>query len=386
MSRKVLTFGIILLLFVACNPASARTQILQLTRGESVEIHCDAPLEGEFQETIWNVFCPPEIENHDVTKWHEPTDHHHGYSVTDTEFASLWLEMAGQEIAYPWLSSSTENGYPYPDGKHEGFKGLYEEDTGCENFNGITANCIKSYFMLVHTLGTVHAIHTRFHSFALAAMICNENQCGKIFTGGVHDYGVLHNQYKETICELPGDHPNYPYDTQQGIHQPPYRTGHNTTDKPPTNGVNAQFWNSMINREQSTYYPHSPNYVFNVTWFGVDAWGYINGDSEGCSDPAQAVNICPDGSCEYNGSRFQVFEMLIKNLPTQRPFQGFTNVNGQVDMSCTATSANCIPLYIEKSVPQGAAILDRQVRQGDCGRAPCQEFDPGDGRLTIPGY
>ena len=75
---------------------------------------------------------PTPEPGHDVTVWHPPSNyHHHG---TDPAAAgalgAFFVQHAGQEIGYPWLSSPLENQYPYP-GKHEGFKLLYDDDTGC---------------------------------------------------------------------------------------------------------------------------------------------------------------------------------------------------------------------------------------------------------------
>ena len=321
---------------------------------------------------------------HDVTSWHAPGDfHHHGASVIGTEFEFIWLQYAGQTIAYPWVSSPIENLYPISAGKHEGFTGLYEADTGCE-MQGLSGNCIRSYYLMVHSLGNLPAILTRIHSFGLAAEICagddGSGECGFIFTGGHHDYGMLHRGYKQAYCGLDDD-PGLPLDL---IDQPPYRTGHQL-DSFPLRDENVQFWSSLINPITNEFYPHGPNHMAEIAWSSSDAWDYMVDDPALCSDAVNAVQICPDGSCEFNHTLFQVFTIRLENLPTERPFSGFTDVNGHIDPSCTAVSEVCVPLFISETVPQGLALLNRNVRHAECAITPCLEFDDGT-LLHAPGY
>jgi hypothetical protein len=330
--------------------------------------------------------------DHDATMWHEPDGHHHGANPEDyAELWALYLEQTnGQEIGYPWLSSVFENVYPFPMGNHEGFKFFAEDDTGCDQTERPTDKsytCVKSYLVLKHSMGTAHHLYTRIHSQYGVFEVCTLDltQCGLVATGGHADYGVLHNGYKREICPLPSDPLSYPYDTPAGLNRLPYRAAINTTLLPPrTDDRNIQFWNSLgPGPGQIKNYPHLPNYILGMSWSHIDSWDYLDGTD--CDDPALVVTPCADGTCPLNGTAFQVFSIRLQHLPSQRPFYGFTNVNGHIDLTCTEASPICVPLVIEATVPQGDALLGRGVHQGDCAESPCLEYDDGS-RLFAPGY
>lgn len=336
---------------------------------------------------------PPEPEqlrpgDHDVTVWHPPMDgHHHG--ADPTQFGELWelyREQTGQEIGYAWLSSPFENIFPYPVGNHEGFKFLGESDTGCSQMDRTgDYNCIKSYLLLVHSMGTVHHLLTRIHSNYGVFQVCtlDLSQCGLVATGGLPDYGVLHAGYKREICQLAGDPPSYPYDTLAGLNRLPYRAAVDHSLRLPTETENIQFWNSQgPGPGQVKNYPHLPNNILGLSWSAVDSWDYM--DVSDCDNLEKIVVPCPDGSCALNGTSFQVFTIRLQRLPVARPFSGFTNVDGHLDSTCKEASPICVPLIITEGVPQGDALLSRGVRQGKCDQVPCQEFDDGT-QLVAPG-
>lgn len=324
---------------------------------------------------------------HITNMWHPPAlGHHHGADPTQSDLWPTYLAHTGQAVGYPWLSSPIENDWPWSAGKHEGFKFLSESDLGCEQHNQSDTGlaCITDYLLLVHTVGNIHALHTRVHSQYGVFRVCFANQCGLVATGGHADYGVMHNGYKVAVCQLATDPPNYPYTSGPGLNHPPYRAAINNTDRLPTAEVNPQFWNTMgpgVN--QGRYYPDAPNNILRLSWASVDAWDYPTASA--CGDHHAAIAPCPDGSCALNHTAFQVFAVRLQNLPTERPFSGYTNVNGHVDPNCTAMGPTCVPLYIEASVPVGDALLARGVRQGRCDLIPCQEFDDGT-PLRAPGH
>lgn len=334
---------------------------------------------------------PPHGE-HDVTVWHEPDGHHHGSNPRDyPELFALYLQATGgQEIGYPWLSSPFENVYPWPLGNHEGFKFLAERGLGCVQTERPVDKdylCINSYLFMVHSMGTTHHLYTRVHSHYGVFEVCDQTltQCGLVATGGHADYGVFITPYKEFVCQQGIDPPGYPYETDEGKNHIPYRVALSNTEKPPNPLGNGQFWNIMGQGKLSLY-PHRPNTILGASWSNNDGWDYPAAGFA-CSDHTKIVTPCPDGSCDLNGSSFQVFALRLQNLPLARPFNGWTNVNGRVDPSCVETSPVCVPLIIEASVPQGDALLSRGVKQGRCDLIPCQEFDPGlPVRLVVPGY
>lgn len=336
---------------------------------------------------------PP--HDHDVTVWHEPDGHHHGANPADyPELWELYLEQtAGQQIGYPWLSSVFENVYPFPMGNHEGFKFLAQKDTNCAQTGRPSGYyCIKSYLYMVHTMGTAHHMYTRVHSHYGVFEVCtlDGEQCGLIATGGHMDVGVLHNLYKQEICQLPGDPPSFPYLTAAGLNRIPYRALLNNSERPPKNGFNGQFWQylgpgpgNIIN------YPHIPNYTLGASWTEVNAWEYVDG--EACANPERVTVLCPDGNangdCAYTADTYQVFSIRLQNLPTERPYNGFTNVDGHIDKTCQEASPICVPFVIEAAVPccLDGALLGYGVRQGQCDEVECQYYG-GDGLLLPPGY
>lgn len=330
---------------------------------------------------LFLIACSPLTEvqvtsGHVVTSWHAYNgNHHHGYNPNEAgELGKFFLQHTRQEVGYPWTSSPAENLFPYPSGKHDGFVILHETDTGCTMFSNFpSGNCIKEYLLEVHTRGNAETMLTRFHSDAGAFKICTGAEgaepCGFVFTGGITDYGVFHNLYKTELCRLKSDPENYPYEElfngrQQGIHQPPYRAETNS---------GAQFWSSLgpnPNWSKYGYYPEETNNVLQLAWNTVDPVNLIPDDQEICGDAGNAIS--KDGK----NAQFQVFTIVLQNLPVKRPFFGFTDKNGSIDESCVEASSSCIPLVIQENVPLGKPILNRRVRQGNPDYAPIQNYVP----------
>lgn len=311
------------------------------------------------------------MNSHDTLHWHPPLGHHHGSDPRTSELWPLYLEAAGQEIGYKggWYSSDIENIFPFPAGKHEGFTFLREDDTGrtqSERTKG--ANFIDAYLLMIHTIGDGHAARARFHShYGVFAVSDDKGNGGLVATGGHGDYGILMSPYKDRVVPLPGDPLNWPYG-ERGEFGLPYRA---TLKSSP--GLNTQYWNSQGQGRVKTH-PHRPNNILQLAWSQLDCWSRLDVDYP--DDPHMDTYFCPDGSCEFNGSLFQVNAIKLLRLPTERPFSGFTNVHGHV-IEATEAGPNAVPLIITEGVPQGDAILARTFLKGNCSEAPCQEFDDG---------
>ena len=73
-----------------------------------------------------------------------------------------------------------------------------------------------------------------------------------------------------------------------------------------------------------------------------------------------------------------MFVIIVENLPTARPFVGWTDRNGAVrtDGVCVAEGVDCIPLIISENVPQGRPFLNRIVGP-DPSDAPILNYDDG---------
>jgi hypothetical protein len=313
---------------------------------------------------------------HDVTKWHSPQDgHHHGFFPRGSELAKYYLAAAGQEIGYPWLSSPNENLFPFPAGKHEGFTFLHEEDThNDQSQNDLGSNFISAYLMMVHTLGDANAARVRIHShYGVFRVTDGKGNTGLVCTGGHMDAGVLHLPYKQKVIQLPSDPPNWPYDTQKAFGLP-YRAYLREDND------NVQFWNSQ-GQGSAKQFPERPNHILQLAWKQLDCWS--RPDENDPTNPAADHYHCKDGSCDFNGSLFQVNAINLIHLPTERPFNGFTDVHGHVVKN--DYSGIKVPLIITEGVPQGDAVLSRGFNRPGCEDAPCLEFDDGT-VLYAPGY
>jgi hypothetical protein len=315
------------------------------------------------------------MNEHDTTHWHPPLGHHHGSDPRQSPLWDMYLQATGQEIGYPWLSSYNENIFPFPAGKHEGFTFLAENDTNNDQSDRDAGNnYISRYLLMVHTLGDGHAIRTRFHShYGVFKVTDGKGNTGMVATGGHGDYGVWHNFYKERVIPLPGDPAEWPYGDKKGFGLP-YRA----SLKP--DGDNVQFWNSQGQGRKSQF-PHQPNNILQLAWKQLDCWS--RPDEGDPTNPMKDIYPCPDGSCDFNGSLFQVNAIRLLRLPVERPFVGFTDVHGHV-IDADAPGPNAVPLIITKNVPQGDAVLSREFQRGGCEDGPCLDFDDGS-PLYAPG-
>jgi hypothetical protein len=328
--------------------------------------------------------------SHLPTQWHEltqETGHHHGVNPAN------YVDIFGQtltdylnaygSISYPWQTPN-ENFY-----KHQGYLWLYDEaENGCEQFN-ITGNpnCVTHILVQLHSMGTPLAVRTRIHSQYAFIRICTPDglQCGIATTGGHADYGILHAPYKEFHCVLDSDPPGFGA-LSNVLHQPPYKS--NSVEYTPSRAI-SQFWNSLgPNAITLSLFPPEPNWVLGLAWSSPDAWGAL--DPADCGNLDAATIPCPDGSCEYNHSKFHIFSVRIQHLPTA-PFTGWTNRWGHIVTGCTVANVDCVPFTVTAGVPEGTAWLNRQVNQGAPDTyAPAQEFDVFDengktkGWITFP--
>lgn len=318
---------------------------------------------------------------HDVFTWHEAGVgfHHHGANpldpaqtrpaIVDWLTTNEWGPLFSQ-VGNLWESSSIENVWPWPMGKHEGFAFLSEMDTGCplNKLPPSTGACIEAYTFKVHALGNFNEFFAQSHSDAFVGLVCdreNETQCGIVATGGVANYGMAHAQYKEVECVL---------DTNPGysLEQTPYRS------------INSSLryflqWSSLTSDSLDEFFPEPPNQILQTVWsnrpFSVPTL-------ENCGDPSSYIEHT---NIENRNNIYQVFTIILKLDRFPRPFMGFTNVHGTIDPTCTAPSTTCVPLYIEEGVPPGNAILNRLAHNGDPEAAPFIIYGSADTILLPPG-
>jgi hypothetical protein len=254
-----------------------------------------------------------------------------------------------------------ENAYPM--GKHVGNKLLQETDIDCVADTVPGWLCVKAYSYWVHSTGIANELRVQSHSHKGVFLVCNveETQCDIVALGGHANFGFMHARYKEELCQLPGDPP---ITGQTALHQPPYRVVGDYT-----RGRANFFWSSNHNRATFGYYAPVPNRLLQSAWIESGVWSSPARSNPACASPTG--DVVHEGN---NQTQFQVFSFRFKigNLP--RPFTGFTDVNGNVDATCTEMGPNCVPLHVGADVPAGDVYLNRSVIAGDPAAAPIQTF------------
>jgi hypothetical protein len=271
------------------------------------------------------------------------------------------------------LSSAHEN--EFPAGVHAGFKNLIENDTNCDQLKPSPGDlCINAYALQIHAAGTnAHAL-VAVHSWKGIFLVCGgaeiDASCGIVATGGWHDYGLVHAPYKKYECVGP-DSLIVPDDREFIT---PYTA---LATENLSLGQNRIYWNSLGAPVMDQYFAAQRGYLPNrglvIAWSEIDAWDMVSGFSPACADPVAHVDSPYPA---HNGTAFQVFSIRYE-LPTVRPFVGWTDRHGNVRPSgaCTAEGLDCVPLVIEETVPQGRMFLNRNP--GEPHLAPVLEFDDG---------
>jgi hypothetical protein len=295
---------------------------------------------------------------HDPKSWHPwyPGDentpaHHHGNDPADYlsvfgEPLAAFLE-AGYFLAPPWSTGTPEN----PE-EHAGYICLHTGNELTEIQEG--KNAIHEALLFIHATGTISHFTKRFHShYCFARMIGN----GVIGTGGWGDSGNAQLQYKKSFLTLPtnpgGDLNQQPYHSQQP--RPSLVNGEI---------VQFQFWSIQApNLIAEQYFSPISNHILGTGWETVDAPEYLG------SDNVTDVRYGPG-----QNRRFQIFNIQLQNLPTSRPFNGFTTRHGYQTTLPGPVGVDKVPFTITANVPQGDASLYRRVGHGKKEYAPILEF------------
>lgn len=237
--------------------------------------------------------------------------------------------------------------------------------------------CITNVTMRVHNPGDAAHAKKRNHSVVVAARVCDDVDgkpvppCGTVLTMAIEDWGPKHMPYKTAICyddTTPRDANGNVYPPTL-IDQPPY-----VALQPARKGFAHQFistitFNPLVEPFYLSAFPEFPNHIVRTSWNLMDA-------KEVMTCGGEAV---PTG---YDASAYLLHALVLANLPTARPFTGYTDKNGYVDPTCTALSETCFLLYVEGSVPQGIPFMSYPVQFDgqDAGGVPTgvivQEFHP----------
>lgn len=330
------------------------------------------------------------IPEHDVTAWHVPgiAFHHHGADPSSAHpdiLAYLQEHPEYGEIGHPWASSPTENVFPWPAGKHEGWTLLVETNAPARGILGANQLdvIVESYFIWIHDLGNAHEMRTRVHSWKGIFRVCDRatlTNCGLVASGGWQDFGERHSEYKRTGCILP-DNPAFPpeysvFGPAPQFAQAPYVAVSGT----PRQWI---YWNAAVNPVIEPFLGHDHDLF--VIGFSARPWETPAQDPTNCGLPEFDTAFCPAGGCANNKTQFQMFVLYLQLEDYPRPYQGFVDRWGAPVTGCTEVGLNCIPLTIGVGVPTGNANLNRHVRVSNNTYAPILNYDDG-AELHMPGY
>ena len=334
---------------------------------------------------------PPPVGVHNVVPCHDALDGHtHGTCYEDLpeglikDFLTENPEF--QDISFPWVSSEVENVFPYPSGKHEGFKKLFfEYPVGeCHQFTGVnppSGNCVRSAYLQVHSPGIADEARTAgsTHSVTGIFEVCNKSftSCGVVQVAELENYGEIHSLYKETGC------PNVP----GGVYYPsPYSVGDGNGDdaQPPyvANSVpsvqgarpNRLFWSSLRNSLMEKFVP--ANYLLQIAWT-ENAWSIPSTTPSLCANPNNDI-VTADSTEDGFINQYVIWTIEVDLGAFDRTdaegnivdFDGFTTRDGHPDSLCTESSFSCLPIHIDASVPLGDVFFNLPVRNNNFAQSP----------------
>lgn len=304
---------------------------------------------------------PEPVSNctHDERKWHPAGTvkcggfgHEHGANpnTAPQDLLDVITNTLEYSISYPW-ETMHENQY-----KHNGYKwDISVQNTVDMSGYGYLfaqgrppAGSPQAWALEFHATGGAIGAASRFHSYFGAVRVCNYtgdffsetltygNKCGIVATGGHADFGMLQDDYKKSRCILPNDSP----ELDRSLHPEPYR-GYQQ------NNPSLYVWTS------DDVFGH--NKILSYDFRAFDDWGQLH-----CTDPL--TNDFIGGSNDH--SLRHVYDINI-NIPSEldkdgdgytEDFNGFTDLDGNIDLDCNEPGPNCVPLIIKGSVPVGFSV------------------------------
>jgi hypothetical protein len=339
--------------------------------------------------------CPPAA--HNAAKFHTlwnaalgcHYDHEHGepFPTWARQVFGNYTQFTGAEISYPWQTPS-ENLL-----KHEGYK-LYHKDLRqgypyssdyefsadpCPALSGPqdptpggSAKLVRvaAYSLQTHNLSHTHEALTRKHSYVAMLLVCDPatDQFGTIITGGHADYGQRISPYQGQLVALP-DQPQPAYD----VKREPY-LAHPCAD---CDGKFSSRMNRKVTNEAT--WTNEPVYVVGankIVNFSFRIRNAYDGIEDRFTRPAPVMLCTQDGGntfhqpgCYHVGTQHNFFQVRGWGVPSALAsggaqfvtFSGFTDLNGNINTSCTQASATCVPLHL-RNAPVGSLIGDDQTK------------------------
>lgn len=221
--------------------------------------------------------------------------------------------------------------------------------------------CITNLLMRLHTTGENTHAKKRNHSIIVFARVCAIGAsgkpvipCGFVQTAGNEDWGIKHQPYKTAFCYdatspthyLTGE--TYPLSL---VGQPPYVALQPARGPYAHQLISTITFNPVVEDYYHTiWFPQFPNHLIRTTWGLLDAKEIYD-----CAE----MEPIPTGLL---ATQFIVHAVTLANLPTERPFVGYTNQNGYVEEACTEIGFTCFPLVITEDVPLGTPFMSFPVQ------------------------
>ncbi len=383
--------------------------------GPEVGINVDAlnQIKADIASGMYNRPCTQ--QEHDRHKWHalvDPVlkchyDHHHGDdpNYVNDIFGSpgAWFGVPGQSVSYPWQTfparTPSEGNEQYVaqgvmenDLKHEGYMWLVRRDQPCPD-----GNCVTDLRVQYHGIFGAHDATVRFHSYSFEVRVCRDkavpSSCGIIRTGGWMDTGKLFiTDGREPRCtnnnmlriSLPADSQFFPLDeaSPDEMRCHAFINDGRLPAYPPQAAI-------------SEWWVHSPGDRARFQIFAFDPIGNIRRD-----DPATWDFYCEPGdvNCRYNQSILSGWIGYVLKVyggydPVARRYldlqldanqkinvRTFTRRMGDLNLACTTTSLDCIPLHYE-----GVYMNTPQYKESFFAHSPCRQCPKIDHDLSPAG-
>jgi hypothetical protein len=230
---------------------------------------------------------------------------------------------------------------------------------------------VVAYSLQTHNLAHAHEAMTRKHSYLAMLLVCDPEtkQFGTIITGGHADYGQRVSPYQGQLLSV-NDQP-----------QPAYNPAREPYLAHPCADCDEDRFSHKMNRKVAnaatwTNEPVNVTSANKIVNFSFRIRNVYDGFQNRFTQPTSVFLCTLDGGhtfhqpgCYYVGTQHNFFQVRGWGVPSALAsagnrfvtFAGFTDLHGNVDASCTAASATCVPLRIHNA-PVGPLMGDDQTK------------------------
>jgi hypothetical protein len=295
------------------------------------------PLCTDHTPTMWH----PLVKKNDgrilCTYGHEHHDNPHDVDDVFGPPAAWW--GGTQEISYPWQTYNATTGVQENVAKHEGYKYFVAENQPCIPASGTSGvdGCFRAWRIQVHAMGHASDAVTRFHSYAMEALVqAPDGTQGIIRHTGWIDTGHLALQATGVpngqVCP---DLPTNPQTFTCGSGVKRSHSGANTP--PPAVGHNTFFANWYATQQYAQVATH------------IEEWGPID-----YQNPNNQLYF--GGTANNSRGRPELMSVDLrqgrwnpyKDVQGRVTFSGYSDRNGLVlTQPCAPLGPDCTPFSIE---------------------------------------